>query len=285
MLFFTNHFIKLSREALTYMSWKRIGSNLKKLRRKLLPACPDIATFVDLLNNDAVIKEKFGTYRNEEFYRDTIIIGGNEYISVFAVEQMLSKVDPQCILNADGTFGIQAPGFHQLYITMAKIAGKNKNFTKFLKVIYLYFILGKPRPIIYALMTSRTRQMYAELFRYCRDNLGIDPSNIMTDFEIPERKAALDIWPGVHVWGCNFHFCKAVFRNALLHLGVLLKIRRYSNESVKYAVKLFQRLSLLPKEDVFEGLQIIRYYLRDNNLTAVFAGFYRYNLLDFHNFL
>jgi hypothetical protein len=106
------------------MSWKRMGAHLKRLRRNIYPACPDVNSLIDLLHNNADIRKTFGEYRGQTFYRDTIIMeDGKEFICIFAVEQLLKKLPKRCCLNADGTFGILALGFAQLYIIMGTIDG------------------------------------------------------------------------------------------------------------------------------------------------------------------
>jgi hypothetical protein len=120
---------------------------------------------------------------------------------------------------------------------------------------------GKPRPIVFALMTSRTEQMYLELFRFCRDHLGIIARAGMFDFECQVRKAFQRIYVNAVVFGCYFHYCQAIWRNARKHLGsIVMK----SNREVCHTIKMIMRLGLLPVGDVCEGVRVIKRYIKDN---------------------
>lgn len=139
---------------------------------------------------------------------------------------------------------------------------------------YYAFFPGKPRPFIYCLMTSRSTKMYRALFRYVRTELNIAPAQFMCDFEKAERTALRQIWFGISVFGCYFHFVRAIFQKAVKLMGAMVKGRN-SNAYARHAIKLFQRLGLLPKNDVPEGLRVIREYLEDHELTGQFRNFYR----------
>ena len=78
--------------------------------------------------------------------------------------------------------------------------------------------------LAYALMSSRTEEMYRELFRELNDlatnlNIVLNPNIIMTDFEIAAIRAEFqDLQNKV----CNFHLCKSVWRHVQnLGLAVL----------------------------------------------------------------
>lgn len=105
------------------MSWKRIGPTLKRLRREIYPACATINDFVGILNGNIEIKEMFGQYRGDEFYRESIIVD-DDVIVIFGVQQLINEIPLNCSLYGDGTFGIVPLNFQQLYIVMADIAGR-----------------------------------------------------------------------------------------------------------------------------------------------------------------
>lgn len=123
-------------------------------------------------------------------------------------------------------------------------------------------------------MTSRRKIMYRELFRYMKDHLHINAASFMSDFEKAERSAAREVWIGILVLGCNFHFVRAIYQKAFQLMGSAVKGRN-SDPNTKFVVKLFQRLSLLPKENIEEGLSEIRNFIRNNRLTQNFREFYR----------
>jgi hypothetical protein len=117
--------------------------------------------------------------------------------------------------------------------------------------------------------------MYIELFRYCHENLEIDAASLMCDFEKAERKAAQKIFAGIVVNGCYFHFCQSLYRKARQLLGQLMS-RKNGHQQAKHIVKMFERLGLLPREDVLEGLEVIKDVIREKNLTNSFKPFYKY---------
>jgi hypothetical protein len=135
--------------------------------------------------------------------------------------------------------------------------------------IVLNYFAGKPRPIVFALMTSRTKQMYTELFRFCRDELGIHARQGMFDFEVPARKAFQQIYVNALVFGCYFHFCQSIWRNARKHLGLLMR----KNAVVIHTIKMTMRLGLLPVENVADGIRVIKRYIQDNALEDRFTTF------------
>lgn len=111
-------------EALTFMSWKRLGPHLKNLRRATLPGCKNLEELGDLLNSNVQLNEMFGLYRGDAFYRATISIEG-EVILIFGVDQLISEIPLNATLYGDGTFGILPLDGKQLYLILADIAGKS----------------------------------------------------------------------------------------------------------------------------------------------------------------
>lgn len=69
------------------------------------------------------VKEAFGTYRDEDFYQAEVVSRDGTAL-IFVIEQLASKVQKDCFLSADGTFGIVPRGFKQLLIIMAELEGK-----------------------------------------------------------------------------------------------------------------------------------------------------------------
>lgn len=145
-------------------------------------------------------------------------------------------------------------------------------------LIILGEINGKPRPIIYTVMTNRLRSTYAELFEFLRDAVFFDkndenltPRTFMSDFERAARTAAEDTWPGIDLVGCNFHFCQALQRKAST-----LKELSTTNGVHRTAIIMFMRLSLLPADRVNEGLAVLGKWLKEKGAASAFINFQVY---------
>lgn len=73
----------------------------------------------------------------------------------------------------------------------------------------------------------------------------------MSDFEKAARGAAREVWPNARIAGCNFHFTQALRRRA--NFNQILSRELRINNQAKFALKLFFRLSLIPKRFLSEG--------------------------------
>lgn len=105
------------------LSFKKIERNLRYVKSAKYPPCVSTEDLIRLLTNDGDIRNEFGRYRSEDFYQAQVS-SGDERAVIFVIEQLASKVPPNCFLAADGTFGITPLKFKQLLIIMAEIEGK-----------------------------------------------------------------------------------------------------------------------------------------------------------------
>ncbi|KAF0759418.1 Uncharacterized protein FWK35_00014072, partial [Aphis craccivora] len=68
-------------------------------------------------------------------------------------------------------------------------------------------------PLVYILMTSRTKEVYAEVLRQLLVlKPDLNPKSIKIDFEQSFVSAFKQIFPNVHISGCFFHFGQCVWR-------------------------------------------------------------------------
>ena len=79
----------------------------------------------------------------------------------------------------------------------------------------------KQVPLAFALMSRRRREDYEAVLQCIKERLPCQPdwSDFVCDFEAAIWGAARSVLPGVHVHGCTFHWCQAVYRQAC-QLGV-----------------------------------------------------------------
>ena len=66
-------------------------------------------------------------------------------------------------------------------------------------------------PVAFALMEEKTTQAYEILFRVLNDS-GFVIKTFMSDFEKGSRNAVRNIYPGVNVKGCWFHYTQSIMR-------------------------------------------------------------------------
>lgn len=249
----------LSLAASGMLSWDNVRNWLNKLRRQSMPACSSIEKFVDLLESDEKVIGEYAKLRDSDFYAGSV--ASNSCV-VFVNRDLIEHLPEHFDMFVDGTFNV-AP-FHaaQLLIVLAELE-------------------GKPRPIVYVIMTNRKQLTYVELFEYLRDAIFLRddgqvlvPLTFMSDFEKASRSAAKAVWPDIELVGCNFHFCQALRRKA----ASLTELSRYLNghSAIYTSLKMFMRLSLLPLNRVEEGLASLDAWLLQENLKDDFQNFRRY---------
>lgn len=238
------------------VAWDKVRGTLNRLRRETMPACPDLQTFVELLESNEMVKSAFTKIRQTDFYA-----GNVDGCIIFCNQELISATPERFDMFVDGTFSV-AP-FHapQLLIVLAEIE-------------------GMPRPVAYIIMPDRLKKTYISLFEFlrdaafCFDGIQRTPATFMSDFERASRQAANSVWPDIELIGCNFHFCQALRRKASSLPELCSKIRGQTLHHT--TLKLFMRLSLLPLESVFDGLDALKLFLAEKGVAADFHRFLNY---------
>lgn len=248
----------LSRVAAGLFEWKRNRVTLQRIRQSIMPPCPDLATFIKLLEENDNVYRSYGMIRNEQFYQGSI----SDKSICFANLEIVAELETDFDLYVDATFSVTPFRTHQLLVVLATI-------------------LGRPRPIFYAIMTSRSEKQYVSVFEHLRDAiLGFDgklrvPKNGMSDFEKAMRRALIKVWPNINMDGCNFHFTQALHRKATTMENLSTKI---SGNSTHHKVLLmFMRLSLLPIDRLERGYNALKEYIASqNDLSQDYCEFIAY---------
>lgn len=96
---------------------------MRKLRRKRLPPCKDIASFINSIENNRAIDEQFGELRGNAFYRGSVFSGG-ETASIFVVQDVLIRMQQGARIAFDGTFRICPLTFKQFFIVLTEVGGE-----------------------------------------------------------------------------------------------------------------------------------------------------------------
>jgi MULE transposase domain len=195
-----------------------------------------------------------GEFRGCAFYRGTV---GNaiERASVFIIDQHLEELQDGFDMYADGTFSITPLDFKQLFIIIADIE-------------------GRPRPLAFVLMNSKTKSLYRHVFSFMHRAFGIMPGQVMLDFEQSSRKAASEVWREASIVGCNFHFCQALKRNAKQREEISALIKE--SDTAQTTLTMFMRLSLLPPAMIPDGITAIMDYQKKENIHESFHRFNDY---------
>lgn len=65
-------------------------------------------------------------------------------------------------------------------------------------------------PLVYAILTGKTQEIYVELLSYIRNVLPLTYSQliIITDYELGLMKAIKIVFPESIHQGCYFHYCQ-----------------------------------------------------------------------------
>ncbi|XP_044763807.1 uncharacterized protein LOC123320525 [Coccinella septempunctata] len=101
-------------------------------------------------------------------------------------------------LHMDATFKIvpRAGGAHQLFIIHWM-----RDYTAY--------------PVVFCMMPNRTRETYTGVLRYTRQLFGASHiSSVLCDYEVALRHAVREVFAGISLRGCWFHFAKNVFLKA-----------------------------------------------------------------------
>lgn len=99
------------------------------------------------------------------------------------------------------------------------------------------------------------------------------PSEVMADYEGGLRAAIRRCWPNVRLYGCWFHYCKAINkRYRKLNMAKLLR----NNANAKRVQKALMSLPLLPVEQIIEGYECIKKMARRKKLVKSFTYLFKY---------
>lgn len=129
-------------------------------------------------------------------------------------------------------------------------------------------------PVCYVLMTSKSRECYAAVFKYIEEHVyEMQPDEIITDFEDGLRAAIKQQWADVILRGCWYHYCVCICQHLIkLGLGPLLK----RNADARRVKNMVLCLPLLPSELFDQGLEYIKNLAAKKRLSKRFSAFFAY---------
>ena len=109
------------------------------------------------------------------------------------------------------------------------------------------------QPQFYAfLMTSRKKALYLKVFQKLRDEFNVNPLVFTSDYEFPMRSAARQVWEGIRMPGCTFHFRQCIRRkyNELIFPKPTFPAYKARH---KFILRMLMNLPFLPSSLIDEG--------------------------------
>ena len=171
-------------------SFYSLDSTLFRCRRERYPALPLTRAAINIPD---VFRRAQG---GEDFFLTSI--GAANDTLVFATPADLERLWQSRHWFMDGTFKV-VPALYAQLTTIHVMAS------------------GKCLPVVYALMSRKTRQAYVDLFRALKDTaaeraLNFQMEIFTTDFESGLAPAISEEFPNAVHKGCFFPFCQALYR-------------------------------------------------------------------------
>jgi hypothetical protein len=133
-------------EATGLFDWRHTRHTAQMIRRRFMPSCKNLYELVDFLESNDFVQQKFGKFRETQFYQGTV----NRSFLVFSNLIMVKQISSEFRLSMDSTFKITPFHAMQLLIFMAEIK-------------------GKPRTFAYIIMTRRKTTDYVGVLEHIRD--------------------------------------------------------------------------------------------------------------------
>lgn len=105
-------------------------------------------------------------------------------------------------------------------------------------------------------MEKRTCASYVSVFKEAKkafEEHFIKVDRFLSDYEVPLRTAAKEIFPNARLVGCYFHFARAVFKK-FKHMGLC----KAEDQKIRMAIKMAMNIPLLPQKYISTGFDIVR---------------------------
>jgi MULE transposase domain len=176
-------------------------------------------------DQSGLLSEKFLLYDSG----DSDINDSNRII-IFSTEKNLNILSEVEHWFADATFKLSPKLFFQIFTIHA---------------IYINNVM----PLVYVLMTNKTKESYLKvMYELIKLRPNLDPSTIMTDFELAMINAFKQVFPNAIQIGYYFHHKQCLLRKMQDERYVLGKYN--SNSQFKLKVKMLSALAFVPISDV-----------------------------------
>ena len=228
-------------------SFRKVVSRKRK-REDILPPNPASASLLS-------IPETYRHYQPSEDNpdsREKFLLADNESenrIIIFGRESWINHREAE-EWYCGYTFSISPRIFQQIFVILVKRLG----------VVY---------PVVYALLTNKRYEIYAEMFRMISNLGSFNPVNLHCDYEIAIHNAIKNVFPDTNIRGCFFHLCNNL-QKFISHNGFKKKYEDSSNFVV--AVKSIVALAFVPPPDIEVYIEALESQLNSDEMT-VFTWF------------
>lgn len=118
-------------------------------------------------------------------------------------------------------------------------------------------------PLVYALLTRKTTQQYAQVLRAVQgavDEYALtecNPGRFMTDFEKAILNACEDVYPTVRVNCCFFHLGQSMYRH-IQDAGLQVRYNDRDDRTLKTRVHMLLALAFVPLTDVRRTFRVLK---------------------------
>ncbi|XP_063053962.1 uncharacterized protein LOC134448133 [Engraulis encrasicolus] len=175
------------------------------------------------------------------FLRRDIQLEGRRHL-IFATDHQLTVLSDALTWYMDGTFKTARDPFKQLFTIHSFIHSGDSM---------------KQVPLCYVMMSRRKTEDYTAVFNAVRDMLPRSPrvEEAVLDFEQAVWSALPEVFPGIEIFGCWFHWAQTVYRK-IARLGLR---RAYMKQpAVRQYLKELMALPNLPAEHIATAFEELR---------------------------
>ncbi|XP_034252579.1 uncharacterized protein LOC117652054 [Thrips palmi] len=135
-------------------------------------------------------------------------------------------------------------------------------------------INGAVTPLVQVLLSSKSQLLYEATLRHIQRLVpGFRPNCVMTDFETALQNAWKAVFPRCQVYGCYWHYCRAVLLKARA-LGLTQLMR--DNRVLRSLVRASLALPLLPAGLIDRGLRTLILEAQRSGHFPVLEPFFTY---------
>lgn len=102
-------------------------------------------------------------------------------------------------------------------------------------------------------MPNKVHGSYVQVWKFLKSKFpNFTPSKAMMDFELAERNSIKQVFQGIIVEGCYFHYSKCLWKNAVRKGFALSMHNKTKRPDIHYIIKQMVALALLPLDEIPE---------------------------------
>ena len=168
-----------------------------------------------------------------------------ERILLFTTTTNIQHLSQATFWIMDGTFKTVPTVFYQLYTIHAPVGAEDNS---------------RILPLVYALMTNKSEELYRQLFQYLIDfaeenDIELKPCTILTDFEQAAINASHREFPNIRNKGCFFHLGQNGWRK-IQEFG--LTTQYGDDEHLNLMIRHLFALAFLPPVEIPDAFDILK---------------------------